>query len=292
MKAPKPKKLKKRVFRSWITSAVSISLVLLMLEALILVLVNAGRLSDYVRERIGFTLVLHDNLKEIDIIRLQKGLTSTEFVKSTRHIDKETAARELTEELGEDFMGFLGYNPLFSSVDVKLYAPYTKNDSLLIIEKELLEYPQVKEVYYQKNLVAVINENVQKISIILLVVSGLLAFIFISLINNTIRISIYSKRFTINTMQLVGATHSFVRKPFLLRGLSLGIFGALIANTLLSMAIFTFKQELSGLVNPGDIKLLGTVFILVTVLGMAISYFSTYTAVNKFLKMKFDELFY
>lgn len=292
MKAPKPKKLKKRVFRSWITSAVSISLVLLMLGALILVLVNAGRLSDYVREKIGFTLVLHDNLKEIDIIRLQKGLTATEFVKSTRHIDKETAARELTEELGEDFMGFLGYNPLFASVDVKLYAPYTKSESLLIIEKELLEYPQVKEVYYQKNLVAVINENVQKISIILLVVSGLLAFIFISLINNTIRISIYSKRFTINTMQLVGATRSFVRKPFLLRGLSLGIFGALIANTLISITIFTFKQELSGLVNPGDARLLGTVFILVTALGMAISYFSTYIAVNKFLKMKFDELFY
>lgn len=292
MKAPKPRKMKKRVLRSWITSAISISLVLLMLGSLLLILINAGRLSDFVREKIGFTLVLHDDLKEVDIIRLQKILASTDYVKSTRFIDKETAARELTDELGEDFMGFLGYNPLFASIDVKLYAPYTKPDSLLLIEKKLLEYTQVKEVYYQKNLVAAINENVQKISIILLVISSLMTFIFISLINNTIRISIYSQRFTINAMQLVGASRSFVRKPFLIRGLSLGILGALISNLLLVFAVFTFRKELEGLINPGDVRVLGTVFILVIALGMAISYFSTYFAVNKFLRMKFDELFY
>lgn len=292
MKAPKPKKLKKRVIRSWITSTVSISMVLLMLGTLILVWVNAGKLSDYMREQIGFTLVLHDDLKEVDIIRLQKILNTTDFVKSTRFIDKQTAARELTEELGEDFMGFLGYNPLFASIEVKLYAPYTKTENLLILEKQLMEYPLVKEVYYQKNLVGVINENIQKISMSLIVVSGFLSFVFISLINNTIRISIYSKRFTINTMQLVGATRSFVRKPFLIQGLSLGILGALIANLLLFSAIFTFRQELTGMINTEDFKLLATVFILVMVLGMAISYFSTFFAVNKFLKLKFDELFY
>ncbi|RIH66410.1 cell division protein FtsX [Mariniphaga sediminis] len=292
MKTPKPRKLKKRVFRSWITSTVSISLVLVMLGALLLILVNAGRLSDYVREQIGFTLVLHEDVREVDVIRLEKVLAATDYVKSTRYIDKETAARELTDELGEDFSGFLGYNPLFASFDVKLFAPYTSADSLLLIEKEFLEFPQVKEVYYQKDLLAVINENVSKISIFLLIASGLTGFIFMSLINNTIRISIYSERFTINTMQLVGAARSFVRKPFLRRGLLLGIYGALAANTLLISTVFVFRNELGGIVDVADLKILGPVFLLVILLGVAISYISTWFAVNKFLKMKFDELFY
>lgn len=292
MKTKKPAKIRKRVFRSWLTSTVSISMVLVMLGALLLILVNAGRLSDYVREQIGFTLVLHDEIQEADVNRLEKALELKDYVKSIRYIDKETAAREMTDELGEDFTGFLGFNPLFASVDVKLFAAYTNADSLLIIEKEFLGLPQVKEVYYQKDLMAVINENVRKISIFLLVVSTLTGFIFISLINNTIRISVYSERFTINTMQLVGATRSFVRKPFLRRGLSLGIFGGLMANILLFAAVFSFRKELSGLIEPNDFMMLGPVFLLVIVMGMLISYVSTWLAVNKFLKMKFDELFY
>jgi cell division transport system permease protein len=292
MKTPKPRKLKKRVFRSWLTSTVSISLVLLMLGALLIILANAGRLSDYVREQVGFTLVLHDGIKDADVAQLQKALESTDYVKSVRYVDKETAARELTEDLGEDFTDFLGFNPLFASMDVKLFASYTNSDSLLIIEKEFLRHPQVKEVYYQKDLLAVINDNVRKISIFLLVVSALTGFIFVSLINNTIRISIYSERFTINTMQLVGATRAFVRKPFLRRGLSLGILGSLIANVLLFAAVFSFRKELGGIIDPTDIAVIGPVFLLVIVLGMTISWISTRAAVNKFLKMKFDELFY
>ncbi|MGC9352584.1 MAG: cell division protein FtsX [Mariniphaga sp.] len=292
MKTPKPRKLKKRVFRSWLTSMVSISLVLLMLGALLIVLTNAGRLSDYVREQVGFTLILHDGIKETEVSQLQKAIESTDYVKSVRYIDKETAARELTADLGEDFTEFLGFNPLFASLDVKLFASYTHSDSLLIVEKEFLNHPQVKEVYYQKNLLAVINENVRKISFFLLVVSALTGFIFISLINNTIRISIYSERFTINTMQLVGATRSFVRKPFLRRGLSLGILGSLIANALLFAAVFSFRKELGGIIDPTDMVVFGPVFLLVIVLGMTISWISTRAAVNKFLKMKFDELFY
>lgn len=292
MGEPKPKKLKKRILSSWITSTVSISLVLIMLGTLGLILINAGRLSEYVREKIGFTLVLHDDIKEVEIIRLQKLINSTDYVKSTRYIDKNTAAKELTEELGEDFTGFLGFNPLFSSIDVKLFAPYTNADSLLIIEKEFLEYPQVKEVYYQKNLVSVINQNVSRISIILLIISGLLIFIFVALINNTIRISIYSQRFTINTMQMVGAGNAFIRKPFLQRSLFFGIYGALIANIIVITGFYAYKKELYGTISINDLRIAGFVFAMVIVLGMLISYFSTYFAVNKFLKMKFDELFY
>src|SRR5690606_6307873 len=264
----------------------------LMLGALLVILANAGRLSDYVREQIGFTLVLNEELKEADVTRLQKALESADYVKSARYIDKETAARELTEELGEDFTDFLGFNPLFASMDVKLFASYTNSDSLLVIEKEFLKHPQVKEVYYQKDLLAVINENVRKISLFLLVVSALTGFIFVSLINNTIRISIYSERFTINTMQLVGATRSFVRKPFLRRGLSLGISGALVANALLFSVIFSFRNELGVIIDPADLKVLVQLFLLVILLGMSISWISTWFAVNKFLKFKFDELYY
>ena len=292
MKNSKPKKIKKRIFNSWITSLISISLVLIMIGMLGLIIINATKLSEYVREKIGFTLVLHENIKEVEIDRLQKVLNAGNFVKSTRYINKETAAKELTEDLGEDFTGFLGFNPLFASLEVKLYAKFTHPDSLLILEKEFLEYPQIKEVYYQKNLVTVINQNVKRISIILIIISGLLTFIFVALINNTIRISVYSQRFTINTMQMVGASDSFIRKPFLQQSVFLGIYGSLIANILLLMGIFSYKKELTEIISASDITTLGAVFLLVLVFGIIISTFSTYFAVNKFLKLKFDELFY
>ncbi len=292
MMAQKPPRLKKKIFRSWITSTVSISLVLLMLGALLLILVNARKLSDYVREQIGFTLVLNDNIKENEILRLEKLLGASDYVKSTRYIDKAAAARELTRDLGEDFMSFLDYNPLFASVDVKLFAAYTNSDSLMMIEREFLEYPQVKEVYYQKDLLGVINKNVQKISIFFLAISILTGFIFISLINNTIRLSIYSERFTINTMQLVGAARSFILKPFLWRSLSLGIFGAIIADMVLAASMYSFRREMEGIVDPASFWVLGPVLLLVIFIGVAISLISTWLAVNKFLRMKFDELFY
>jgi cell division transport system permease protein len=292
MADPKPKRLKKRIFSSWVTSMVSISMVLIMLGSLSLILVNAGRLSEYVREKIGFTLVLHDDLKESEINKLQEKLSAAEYVKSIRYIDKETAAKELTEELGEDFTGFLGYNPLFASVDVKLYASYTNPDSLNVLEKKFLDYPEIKEVYYQKNLVTIINQNVKKISLILLILSSLLIFIFITLINNTIRISIYSQRFSINTMQMVGASNSFIRRPFINRSLFWGIYGAIIANALVLSGFYTYKKELTGTVSETDIIVAGAIFGFVILLGMLISYFSTLFAVNKFLKMKFDDLFY
>lgn len=181
-------------------------MVLFLLGLLVLILLNAGRLSEYVREKIGFTLVLHDDLREAEVKQLQRKLSVAPFVKETRYIDKEQAAQELTKELGEDFTGFLGFNPLFSSIEVKLFAPYTSSDSLAVLEKDLLSFPQVKEVFYQRSLVSVINDNVQKVGFFLLVFSGLMLFVFVMLINNTIRISIYSQRFIINNMLLVGAT--------------------------------------------------------------------------------------
>jgi cell division transport system permease protein len=292
MKETKPKKLKKRIFKSWITSLISISLVLTMLGLLGIILVNGRQLSDYVREKIGFTLVLNDNVKPANVKKLQESLNKSKFVKSTRFIDKETASKELTEQLGEDFTGFLGYNPLFESIEVKLYANYTNADSLRLLEKKFLDFPQVKEVYYQKDLVQIINENIRKITFFVLIISALLTVIFIALINNTIRISVYSQRFTINTMQMVGATNSFIRRPFLKQSLLMGIYGSLIANSLLFIGIYLYRNELQGLISSEVIYPTGVVFVGIFVLGLLFSVLSTYFAVNKFLGMKFDEMFY
>jgi len=292
MKETKPKKLKKRIFNSWITSLISISLVLTMLGLLGMILVNGRQLSDYVREKIGFTLVLHDNVKPESIKKLQENLNKSSFVKSTRYIDKETASKELTEQLGEDFTGFLGYNPLFESIEVKLFANYTSSDSLQHLEKKFLAYPQVKEVYYQKDLVQIINENIKKITFFVLIISALLTFIFIALINNTIRISVYSQRFTINTMQMVGASNSFIRKPFLRKSLLMGFYGSVVANMIIFLGIYLYRIELQSLITSEVIYPTGVVFTSVFVLGLLFSYLSTFFAVNKFLMMKFDEMFY
>lgn len=292
MKETKPKRIKKRIFNSWFTSLVSITLVLVMLGMLGLIIINTRQLADYVREKIGFTLVLHDDIKEVEIMRLQKKLNASNFVKSTHYIDKETASKELTENLGEDFTGFLGYNPLFESIEVKLHAAYTNQDSLLVLEKIFLEYPQVKEVYYQKNLVSVINQNVRRITLIILVISALLTFIFIALINNTIRISVYAQRFTINTMQMVGAGNSIIRKPFIKQSLLMGFYGSILANLIIIAGIYSYKTELQELISLNNLSSTALVFLLVILLGLLFSYLSTFFAVNKFLRMKFDEMFY
>jgi cell division transport system permease protein len=292
MKKNKPGKLKNRIFTSYFTSTVSITLVLFLLGLLFLIILNAGSLADYVREKIGFTVVLRDDLPETEISRMERELRLKSWVKSIRYIDKEAAEKELTKDLGVDFNGFLGFNPLSSSFEIKLYAPYTQKDSLSELERKFMEFPQVKEVFYQQSLVSVINENVKKITIFLLFFSGLLFFVFSVLINNTIRISVYSQRFIINNMLLVGATRGFVRRPFIRKSIGLGIWGAVFSCLLLAGMMLAIKRELNGIINENDIMMLGTVFLMVLTAGIFLSWLSTYISVNRFLKMKFDELFY
>jgi cell division transport system permease protein len=287
-----PQKLKKRIFKSYLTSTISISMVLFLIGVLGVVLLNAERLAKYVRENIGFTLVLNEDVQESEIDDLLKSLKETAFVKSVEYVDKETAAERLKVELGEDFTGFLGYNPLLSSVDVKLLADYANPEKLVVLETKFMEYPQVKEVLFQRDMVNIINENVKKIGIVLVFFSGLLLFIFSALINNTIRISIYSQRFIINTMLLVGATNRFIRSPFIKRSVIYGIVGALAANILLFILMYSYARELKGIVDLDDLKIFGMVFGADLFLGVIISWSSTYFAVNKFLRLKFDELFY
>jgi cell division transport system permease protein len=287
-----PQKLKRRIFKSYLTSTISISMVLFLVGLLGVVLLNAERLAKYVRENIGVTLVLKDDIQQSDVTALLTAIKATEFVKSVEYIDKETAAERLKKELGEDFTGFLGYNPLLASIDVKLNAAFTNPENLNLLEKKFLEYPQIKEVFFQRDMVSIINENVKKIGLILIFFSGLLLFIFSALINNTIRISIYSQRFIINTMLLVGATDSFIRAPFVKRSIWYGIIGGLAANVLLFVLMLSYASELKGIIDMDDFKIFGLVFMADLLIGVLISWGSTYIAVNKFIRLKFDELFY
>jgi cell division transport system permease protein len=225
-----------------------------------------------------FSVILKDNVNEAEIIRLQKSLDAAHFVRSTEYIPIEKAAKELADELGEDFIAFLGYNPLPVSIDVKLVADYANNDSIAVIEKDLQTFDQVKEVYYQKSLVHLVNENVKRISMIILLFSGLLFLVAIALVNNTIRLSVYSKRFIINTMQLVGATHSFIRKPFLFRSAMHGAYASLLAVALLMLTIYWIQKQLSGVISLRDHDIVGVLFVMVLVLGVILNWIATFFA--------------
>lgn len=292
MAKQKSQRSNRSLFSSYFTSTLSISMILFLFGLLGLLLINSKRLSDYVMENIGVTLILKDNAREVDILKLQKKLEATDYIKTAQYVDKTTAAAELKKELGEDFVDFLGYNPLLSSIDVRVYATYASPDSLAMLEKKFLSFPEVQEVYYQRNLVKQLHANINKVSLILLSISILMFVIFTALINNTIRLSIFSKRFIINTMQLVGATRSFIRKPFITKGVLSGIYGAIIACFMFLIIFISYQKELKAFLdfqNPEIIVLLvGGIFIL----GIFLSGMATFFAVNKFLRMKFDQLFY
>ena len=283
---------KRRLRSSYVTSIISISLVLFLLGLLGMLVLNAKRLSDYVKENIGFSVILEENVKEVDVILLQKSLDASEYVKSTKYITKEEAAEELKQELGEDFIEFLGFNPLLASIEVHLYADYANQDSIDLIEEDLQQYEQIKEVFYQKSLVSLVNENIRKISLIILVFSGLLLLVAITLINSTIRLSVYSKRFIINTMQLVGATRGFIRRPFLYRSAGNGIFAAFLAGGLLAGVLYAAQQEFRDIISFQDIEIVGILFLCVLIFGILINWISTFFAVSKYLRMKVDKLYY
>lgn len=283
---------KGRMTSSYLTQIVSISLVLFLLGLLGFVLINARELSDYFRESLSFSVMLDEDAKEADIRMLQKDLDAKIFVKSTEYISKDQAAENLREELGEDFLSFMGYNPLLPSIDVYLLAEYTQPDSVLNIERYLMDYDVVNEVYFQESFLHLINENVKKISVFLLIFSALLLFISLTIINNTIRLSVYSKRFIIRTMQLVGATRSFIRKPFLLRSVVHGIIAALFSVVLLMAILYFVEQEFYLLFTLQDIGLLLILFGSIIVLGILINLISTFFSVSKYLGISEDKLYY
>jgi cell division transport system permease protein len=283
---------KARLRGSYITLIVSVSLVLFLLGVLGLVIINARGLSDYLRESLSFSILLNEDATATDVALLQKDLNSKPYVKATEYVSKDDAAAKLKKDLGEDFVNNLGYNPLSSSIDVYLRAQYTRPDSVSKIERHVTEYPFVKEIYYQESLLYLINENVKKISLFIIVISMLLFLIALTIINNTIRLSVYSKRFLIRTMQLVGATKSFIRRPFLIRSAFHGLIAGLLAMILLLGLIYLVEKEFVLLLAFQDLKmffLLGAGIILT---GIIINVISTYFSVNRYLFISEDKLYY
>ena len=292
MATPEEKAHKKQIWSSNVTAVVSISLVLFMLGLLGLVLLYANALSGYVKENIGFTIFMKDEAKEVDILQFQKFLDASDFVRSTNYISQDEAAEHLKEVLGEDFIGFMGYNPLKRSIDVRIKSEFANEEGIVDIKSELLDNPMIFEIDYPVDLIRVINRNVRKAGIVILIFCVLLSFIAISLVNNNIRLSVYSKRFLINSMKLVGATQAFIRKPFVIEGVLRGIIGAMVANALLAGVIYLASKNIPELFGLEDIEIVFTLFGVVLLLGFIISFLSTTFAVRKYLRLNADELYY
>jgi cell division transport system permease protein len=282
----------RRLKTSIVSAIVSVTLVLYVLGLLGLTVLHARKISDHVKENIGFSVIMHDNAKPAEISVLQKYIDGMNGIKSTEFISKEKAASDLTADLGEDFVAFLGYNPLFPSIEVRFLADFAHPDSLSqfseLIEKERF----VKEVYYQRSLVEMVNDNVAKIGVVLLLFGGLLLIIAFALINNTIRLSVFSKRFLIKSMQLVGATQGFIRRPFIVKSISQGVIGSIISIALLIATLYGAQRQIPELIEFQDINMLMSLFIFVIFLGIIISWISTFFAVRKYLNIKSDNLYF
>lgn len=282
---------RRRLRGSYLSVILSVSLVLFTLGLLGLVMLYAQKLSTQVKENIGFTIYLHDDIKEVDIQRLQKAIDISDYAAQTTYISKDQAVEVLKKDLGEDFMQYLDYNPLLASIEVKVNADYAHADSLAQIKAQLSKSSKIKEINYEESLVQMVQDNIQRVGALMLGFSLLLLIVAIALINNSIRLSIYSKRFLIKSMQLVGATQTFIRRPFVQKGIVHGIYSALIAILLIMGVMYYSQRYLPDLFQIQDIEILAYLFVIVLALGIVISWISTSLAVRKFIRTRSDKLY-
>lgn len=279
-------------FHSRLTSVISISLVLFLLGLIFLMGLLGNKLSVYVKENISFSIVLKDNQKEADIKRMKKSLEAMPFIKSAEYISKAQAAKELEEELGENPETFLGFNPLQASIEVKLHSEYANPDSLQRVEKQIKKYTSVSELLYRKDMMEMVHSNMKRVGIILSGLAAVLMVISFVLIGNTIRLLIYSKRFLIHTMKLVGATPGFIRRPFIRYNVVSGLLAALLAILMLTGTLYYLQTELEGFIHILDMQTLLLVYAVVFALGILLSVVATFVSVNKYLRMQVDKLYY
>ena len=284
---------KRRVAGSYFMSLMSIALVLFLLGVFALLMMHAQKLSNHLKENIGFEVVMNSNVKEANILKLQKELDAMPAVKSTEYITKEEAIRRLSDDLGEDFLQWLGNeeNPLLPSIDVRFNAEWANNDSIAALQAQLLKNNDVKEIYYQKSLVGLINQNVKQIGLALMIASLMLLVIAITLIRNTIRLSIYSKRFLVRSMQLVGATPAYIRRPFIRSGILQGFLGALLADLFLALLLYGLDKRLPELTLVQDYTIIIGIFVGIILLGMLLGGLSTRLALRKYLHADVDRLY-
>ena len=276
----------------FITSSISTMLVLLLLGMVVFFVLSADNLSRYVRENISFSVLVSDDMKEPEALKFQKRLNSEPFVKETMYISKEQALKEQAEAMGTDPAEFLGYNPFTASIEIKLNADYAHTDSIAWIEEKIMQNKKVMEINYPQDLLDAVNSNIRKISFFLLGLAALLTLISFALINNTIRLTIYSKRFLIHTMKLVGASWEFIRRPFLWRNFCIGLMAAFMADAALTgmaYGLVRYEPELIEIITPMTVLIvMGSVLAF----GLIITFFCAYISINKYLRMKASTLYY
>ncbi len=280
------------IINAKITSIVSVTLVLLLMGLTVLTFFMGKGISSYMKENMSFNVILSESVSDNQINSLRRKLDAMPFVKSSIFISKEQAKQQLIEDLGEDPEELLGFNPATDCIEIFLHSNYANSDSLIFVSEQIKAQTNVDDLLYRQEALDLVNNNLTKISTILLGLSVVLLFISFTLIRNTIRLSIYSKRFIINTMRLVGATNGFIRKPFIIRNIVDGIFSALIANMLIMGLLYYMAQQYADLRSVLQTNDLIYVFASVIVLGVAITYISTIFAVNHYLRMKTNHLYY
>ncbi len=282
---------KRRLRSSYLSVIISIALVLFLLGILGLLVLNTKKLSDNIKEQTAITLFIHNDVKEVNIKALQKSIDKENFTKSTKFTSKEGAAEIYKKENGEDFMNFLGYNPLQNSIDIFIKADHVTTKEIEDIEKNYRENQFVSDVSYDKPLIGLITKNVERISMFILIFSTLATLIVIVLINSSIRLSVYAKRFTIKTMQMVGATKGFIRRPFIWGSIKLGIIGAILALIGLGFVVYYLNNNFPNLDLVNDKKTLAFLFGGIFLIGILITWLSTFFATSRFLNLKTDELY-
>lgn len=281
-----------RFLNAKITSTVSITLVLVLLGLTILILFMGNGLSGFVKENMSFTVMLANDATTEETTKIRKNIDGYPFVKSSRFISKEEAKEQLIKDLGEDPEELLGYNPAQDAIEIFLHSEYANNDSIAVINKAIRQNNNVTDLLYQQEAIDLINDNLSKVMMVLLILAAVLLFISFALIRNTIRLSIYSKRFLIQTMKLVGATGRFIRRPFVLNNIFTGIISGLLANGIIFGLLSYFSREyvqLFQIISQKDVFIL---FCIVIILGVFIATIATTFAVNRYLKLKTENLYY
>lgn len=284
--------MRRRLANAYLSSVISISLVLLLVGVASLLLVNAKGVSDYFKENMQVSVLMKQNVSDEEALKYRSDLESMRFIKSTVFVSREQGQRELADQLGDDFLDIFETAPIPVSIDVTLNAGYVSADSLEVVKSEISSSPLVEEVVYQKTLVDALNANLSRISMIIGVFVGLLLFISYVLINNTVRLNVFARRFTIHTMKLVGATRSFIRAPFLVQSAFQGLFAAFVAIMALVAILYFMRSEFEQLFEIFRLDLLLTVMAIVVVSGLVICLLSTWFVVNKLVSLKKDELYY
>jgi len=283
---------KRRLISSYFSVVISISLVLFLLGLLGLLVLNSKRVGDYFKEQIPVVVFLKDTAKEVEITQLKQSLALANYTKSADYVSKEQAAEEHSAVIGEDFMEYLGDNPLQNSIDVRMIAEYVTPEKIEEIVSEIKNKDFVDDVVYDKPLIQQLTDNVKKISFWVLIVAALFLFIAVLLINSSIRLSVYAKRFTIKTMQMVGATKRFIRRPFVWNSVKLGVIGAILAMAGMAIVLYYLNRSFPELQLFHDKVVLAILFAFILFMGFFITWISTYFATQRFLNLRTDELYY